>query len=120
GYFIIIGLFLFLEKRSFKNLVVTLLAIIIFQGNTFYEKYQKQSVSQLVVFHKSRNTLIGIKTGENLNLYSNMNEDAITKLRFYKDYLTREHIGNTHFHSFVPNVLDFENERIWIIDSLAL
>ena len=113
---IVFGVQFFTEMRA-KRLLLFLSSIIILQSAFLYEKYEKSSKKELIVFHKSRKPIIGIRNGNKLNIaYSDsldiMNDYAIKSYRLAEDLLV------SNKEKF--NYLQFKNQEILIIDELGI
>ncbi|HSI70146.1 MAG TPA: hypothetical protein VK941_07925, partial [Gillisia sp.] len=70
------------------------------------------------VFHKNRNTAIGIKTGRQLLVFHDM-ENAAPTYSFLKDYITEKDIEKLTERP-VRNLIDINNLRLLKIDSSAI
>jgi len=84
SYFIVLGFIFLLKNFSFRAILLLLLAVIGFQGALIYERSSTDNV-QALVFHKSRNTVIGTKTGTELTLYHDLEAPA-SSYSFLRDY----------------------------------
>lgn len=117
GYAVLWFLLVFLIQKSFASTLRLLIAVLIFQGVSFYDKFQKEKSRQWVVFHKSRNTIWGIRSGTSLQLFSDVDEASLKPVAFYKDFITHERIRNIRFKQHKAGEFTFGDYRIWLIDS---
>lgn len=117
GYVVLWYLIVFLIRKSYVSLLRWLLAVLFFQGVVFYDTIQKERSSQWVVFHKSRNSIWGIRSGSNLVLYSDLEEATLKSFAFYKDFVTHERIRNVGFQPHKSGEFVWKGYRIWLLDS---
>ncbi|WP_231367530.1 ComEC/Rec2 family competence protein [Gillisia sp. JM1] len=111
----LISISFLLKKNSFKNIVFVFSSIIFIQLVFIYEKYQKP-INEFVIFHRARNTDIGITHNNTFNYYTT---NIQQKPSFINDY----EIGNklkvdTSFK--VENIYSFTGKDILVIDSLGI
>ncbi len=120
SYFcIFLGIYL-LEKSSFRKWVFFLIAIISFQICVLYEKQQVYLTNELVIFNKSRHTVIGQNKKGVLILYHSLDTISIQNLGTIKEYKIGEKLVNVNFKNKIPSVLKFKNAYILVIDSLGV
>jgi len=117
-YFLIISGIAFLKKRNYRRLLVALGAILFFLSSLSLEKLTLHN-GQLIIFHKSRQTLVGTLTTTQLHLQTddslwNANEDSriqsLRDNRKIKDLQT----------DALKNIISFNNQTLLIIDSLGI
>src|SRR5690606_5175518 len=87
AYLLIISLALFLKKTNYKRIVLSLFMIAAFIGIYIYEEF-KTSANQLVVFQKSKTTLIGYKNGKNFTVFRNDSIENIVENYPIKSFKT--------------------------------
>lgn len=116
---VFLGIYL-LEKISFKKLSVFLVSIILFQFYLMYEKQQIFSVDELVVFNKSRKTIIGANEKGKLTVYHNLDSLLIEKSRIIKDYKIGIEIRKVNFKNEIPNIIRFKDDDILIVDEVGI
>lgn len=117
-YFGIIAIVTTFNSFKMKSLILVLFSILIIQTTFIFEKIKTQN-NELVVFHKSRNTIIGIKEANRLTIFSNLNDADIDAERMIKNYKTYTQINIIEIQP-LPNTFQFEQKTIVIIDSLML
>ncbi|MDR9457093.1 MAG: ComEC/Rec2 family competence protein [Salegentibacter sp.] len=117
AYFIILALFYLLIQKTYRTFVFLFLGIISFQLSSIYEK-QKHFSEEAVIFHKSRNNLIGLYQNRNLQLYHNPDSLAAAQ-RIISDYKTGKNITETETDT-IKNVLRFRDKNLLIIDSSGI
>jgi competence protein ComEC len=90
SYLMVIAFIYLLKAPRFKSIALLLVTVILFQLALFYERFT--SVDQeFVVFHKSRNTVLGKKQNDLLRLQHNLTEPP-PSYSFIKDYSTHQNI----------------------------
>src|SRR5690606_21616261 len=72
-----------------------------------------------VVFHKSRNTIIGIKEANRLTIFSNLKDSLIDNEQMLKNYKTKTQVTTVEVKP-LPNAFQYEEKTVVIIDSLML
>jgi competence protein ComEC len=117
-YLGIITLVVVINQFSPKRLLILLASVLVFQA-TFIQNKIEINTNEFVIFHKSRNTVIGIKQADRLTVFSNLDETVIQSERMVKVYKTKANISQTDIHT-LPDALNFWGKTIVIIDSLAL
>ena len=118
GYIIIITAYFWWQTKKPKSLFAFLLSIILLQSIFIYEKRQAQKLDALVIFHKTKETIIGIKQGEKLALYTS--KDSIERLKFLQTYKMVSKIKKDTCVDNIPNYIRFKNKNILIVDSLGV
>jgi competence protein ComEC len=109
----------FLIHRKAKKLLYFLLAIFILQIIFLYELKENNDQKELIIFHKSRKSVIGERIGKRLFLQHNLDT-----LNFKNDYSLKSYrisgkIEQIHQVTF-NNFINFQNKNILIVDSLGV
>ncbi|HEY9185583.1 MAG TPA: ComEC/Rec2 family competence protein [Salegentibacter sp.] len=117
AYLIILSFFFLLNQKNYRTLVYLILGVISFQVSHIFEK-QKHFSEEAVIFHKSRNNLIGQYQNKNLQLYHNPDSLAAAQ-RIISDYKTGKNITKIETDT-IKNVLRFMNKKLLIIDSSGI
>lgn len=117
-YVLICSTFLFLKKMSAKRFQYILGSIILIQLVFVYQK-RENSESEVVVFHQSRNSALGIKENHSLKTYS---DSDIENASFLKTYLLEEEIAqeNVEYSGTLDGFHFYKDQKILIIDSLGI
>ncbi len=115
-YVFIILFFKWVEKKIFFRFVLVLFSVITIQSVGMYEKFKRESKAELIVFNKSKNSIVGIRNGTDLYISSsidslNVNENII------KSYLTYSGIHDTLIKNSFNNLFVFNKELILVVDS---
>lgn len=87
-------------KNSKFSLWVILVALLLIQINRFYDLNNIRNSNEIVIFHQFKESLIGIRTGQNLKIFSSENLDSsLTKQYTIRPYQIGNRIKNTeYFH----------------------
>lgn len=108
----------FLVQKSVKPLIYFLISIVLFQSVIVFENHQKESKQQFIVFHKSRNSVFGIRNGSQFLVHHNLDSNQ-TNQSFLKNYEVGENVTSTLKEDF-QNVYQFQEETILVVDSLGI
>lgn len=114
----IIAIIVMFWSLNIKRVVPVLISILLVQAAFIFEKIKTQN-NELVIFHKSRNTIIGIKETNQLTIFSNLNDSLIDAERMLKNYKTKARIHSIDIKP-LPHAFQYEEKTIVIIDSLML
>ncbi|TXD66017.1 ComEC/Rec2 family competence protein [Polaribacter glomeratus] len=109
----------FLIDTSAKKLIYFLISIVIIQSIFVFETHQKKIKEEFIVFHKSRNSIIGIRTLGKLIVHHDIDSSIIQKSNFITSYRIAENVDQT-FIKHIPAVFEYKKEQILIIDSLGV
>ncbi|MFT5077945.1 MAG: competence protein ComEC [Planctomycetota bacterium] len=117
-YFVIISVVLLWKKLNFKRIVIALGSIAILISIFSYDRW-KSTDSELVIFQKSRKTLIAAKQNQELFVFSSDTAQSIFSSYPLKSYKTRVEVG-TFRQEGVPDYFLFNGQSIVIIDSMSV
>lgn len=117
SYLVIIAFIFLLKDLRFRTIILFLSAILIFQSTLFFERFSAEE-TESVIFHKSRNTVIGDQKGGQFALYHNLGSDAFS-YSFIKDYSTSKNIKGLQEGS-LRNVYKMAGKTILQIDSSGI
>ncbi len=120
SYLIILTGYSLWEQRKITRLYTFLLAIILFQSVFLFEKNQTNHSDELVIFHKSRETLLGLKQGKKMIVLHSLDSLETTNISFIKTYKTYHNIDEIKLLKTIPNQLKYQDKTILIIDSLGI
>lgn len=118
-YLLLYALIVLWKNFSGRLLIQFLAAILFFQLSFLYHK-REASYQELVIFNKSRNTIVGIKTNQSFQVFSTLDSARIIQERFLKDYVTNNRIKNIKVNMAVPNVFKFDEKHFLVVDSLSV
>lgn len=115
-YFLIFSLGSILIKLNYRKIVTSLVAICILLGVYIFEDF-KSSQTQLIVFHKNRNTILGLKKGHGLRIFTPDTSKNYSAVNPVKSYRIAE---NAKFYSEekLPEIVKYRQKKILIVDSL--
>jgi competence protein ComEC len=117
-YFFLTSLILLWYTFNYKNLIFVLASLNLLVGFSVWEKFES-SKNELLVFHKSRKSLIGFKNGNYLTLFRN---DSISN--FETSYPIRDYLVNSGINQYceesIPKIFKFRNTNVLILDSLGI
>jgi competence protein ComEC len=116
SYLIIIALVRIYVKRNYTTLVYLCLAILSLQIAIIYTKYEN-SKDEFIVFHKSRNTVIGLKGNKTLQVFHNL--DSITSNKTIPTFAVAN-FTETITEDTLQDLFFFRNNKILVVDSLGI
>jgi len=118
SYLLLVALILYWKKLHFKRLVFLLTTITIVLVVFIWERRQSAS-SELVIFQKSKYTLVGYKNNRELTIFTN---DTLQKLRGtypLKSYKTEKSIGFLAKNT-IPSVLSYDEKFLVVVDNFGV
>jgi competence protein ComEC len=118
-YVILICGIRFLMKTAPKKAVYFLISVLIFQSFIMAEKYQKYAKKELIIFHKSRKSALGIRNRDVVNIYHNLDSLELENLNMIQAYTVGENVKPI-FINQLSNVFHFKNKNFLVIDSLGI
>lgn len=116
SYFMIIALVRLFINRNHNTLKLLFIAIISVQIIFIFTKY-KSNQDAFIVFHKSRNTVIGKKHNTTLKVFHNL--DTLSNYKSINTYAVANDISDITEDS-IQNLHVYKNKTILMIDSLGL
>ncbi|MDO6745127.1 ComEC/Rec2 family competence protein [Tenacibaculum soleae] len=118
-YFIIIFTYQLILIKKAKQVFILLTSIIILQVVYIFEKTHQQAKQEFVVFHKNKKNILGIRKGNQLQVFHNLDSLKIITDKAIKNYRVSENI-KSNFTIKTPNYFKFNSDEIIIIDSLGI
>lgn len=116
SYLLIASVVFYFKRKTYKRLVLCLVSVLLFQLGFLFVNHQK-NVNELVIFHKSRYTLIGLKQGNHLTYYHNLKTfDSENSVKHY----TTGSYAKTIAQDSLKSVMAFQDKTILIVDSLGV
>lgn len=110
-YLILFSVLLLSRKINFYRIGILLISILLFQSSTIYNKYQIPE-SEIVIFHKTRESVLGIKSKDKLAILS----DNRLNNTVFNDYLRERHIRDT-IRKEIPEILNLNGRLTLVVDS---
>ena len=120
SYAIIVFGIRFLTKRNTIRLIWFCLALILFQSTFIYEKQQRLLADEFITFHKSRFSMIGNRIGNEMEIYHSLDSATLVKDKVLKQYKVGVGALEVQSTNTIPNIMQFKNKRILIVDSLGV
>ena len=119
SYLFIIFLIRFLIDKSPKKMIYFLISILIVQTVFVFERHQKKVKSEFIIFQKSRSSVLGIRAGEKLLVYHNLDSLEIEKSNLMASYRIGENVQQ-YFKAYNSSIFQFEKQHILLVDSLGV
>ena len=117
SYGLIMSTVFWIGKKNYFRLVLVLISFISFQGVLLFEKADRQSIDEFIVFHKSRESIIGRRNGSDFLVWTTL--DSLNKREYsIESYAIHEGIKTRPDYTTSP-VFKFHNEIILMLDSTA-
>ncbi len=117
SYLALITGFIWMQQPSYKKLKLALLSILIFQGSCWFTKYQTQSTTEFIVFHKNKKSMIIERNANQVVVFTN---DSIrmksTENHAIQSYLTAN-FSVLQQQNAIRNFYYFKGKKIALMDS---
>ncbi|MBT8252514.1 MAG: ComEC family competence protein [Flavobacteriaceae bacterium] len=117
-YFLLLMMIWTWYSRNTRLILIALMGIVFFQGYRFLD-YSKASDQTLIVFHRSRFSMIGLHTHQSLQVYHSRKDNPILEDQALLNYKVGENIKQINLDS-MPDVLQTGKLKILIIDSMGI
>jgi competence protein ComEC len=108
----------FYKNKTFFNLRLMLISVLLLQSVFIYNNYSN-STDELIIFHKSRFTLIGEKANRNLKVYHNIDSVAMNHDNVIKNFKIGNFITKTE-EDTIESVYQIRDKKILVVDSLGV
>lgn len=118
-YILIIASFLFIINKTITKLIYLLIAIVLTQIIYLHVKFQRNSKEELIVFHKHKNSIIGIRKGKLLSIYNDLDSLSIKENNILTSYKIANNISNNTLYTN-KSIHQYKNKLIIAIDSLGI
>ena len=109
----------FLLRKTTIKLIYFFISVALLQSVFLIESYKNKSKEEIIVFHKSRFSMIGKRIGERLLVQHNTDSLRILQENSIKSYSIAESITEIKETNF-KNIFSFSNKDILLIDSLGV
>lgn len=118
-YVFIIFLYQTWIQKTYKRAFLLLVSILLLQGTYFYEKFQINRKNEFIVFHKSRHSIIGKRNGNEMDVFSSLNDSVIRHQKLLQSYRINEEVYSKSTDSIL-SITSYMNKYVLIIDSLSI
>lgn len=118
SYLFIIALVKFYKNKTFINLRLLLISVLLFQGILIYNAYEN-STNEFIIFHKSKFTLIAEKNNTNLKVHHNLDSLTLNNDNVLKNFKVGNFITNL-VHDSVKSVYQVNNKTLLVIDNSGI
>lgn len=118
SYLVFAALMWLWMEFTFKRLTMTMLSFSLVLMVFIWDKYDT-SENELIIFHKSRKSLLAYKHGERLVLFRSDSNINYRKKSPVKDYVVAKRISH-YSEENIPMIFKFRNKTILILDSLGI
>lgn len=112
--------YFWLKEKKKSWLYASLGGIILLQSNFLAEKYQREKSSELVIFHQSRETMIGLQDAKHFSIFHTLDNLKLSENKSLKNYKTGTQIKQFKLHDSIPNIFKAFDKNILLIDSLGV
>lgn len=103
-----------------RNLRLFLVSFMVFQSVYLLEKILNNNQDEIIVFHQTNESIIGYKNKKTMFFYSEKDTLHPENYTFLKSYLTKIQPTKTIANPYINNLLKFDNQLIYRIDSLGI
>ncbi len=118
SYLLIILIINGIKRKTYKSIIYALVTMLLSQGYFIYMS-QKATSKEFIVFHKSRYSIIGITSNNQLNLYHNLNDSVLNKDNIITNFKVGKHITKIKQDS-LQSIYLFNNKKLLVIDNLGV
>ncbi|SKB81453.1 ComEC/Rec2-related protein [Maribacter arcticus] len=101
---------------TYKRIAIFLISLLCFQCYTSFQKIEASKITEAIVLHQTKRSILFNRSGRNLSILSNSTEMANNLI---SDYQTAERIELTQFDS-LKNSYSFKNEILLVLDSAGI
>ncbi len=118
-YVVIFSGICFLLNKTTIKLIYFFISVALLQSVFLIESYKHKSKEEIIVFHKSRFSMIGKRIGKRVLVQHNIDSLRFFKENSIKSYSMAESITEIKETNF-KNIFSFSNKDILLIDSLGI
>ncbi len=119
-YFLIIAFFIYLKNKTYRNLLATILSVLVLQTTFIYNKITSESSYEGIVFNVRKNNLITERNGQKVIIYAN--DSIIRNLSTnlgVRSYLMGNFSRITNAYP-IQNLMYINSKKVLVIDSTAI
>lgn len=118
-YFIIIFSYQLITTKKAKQFILLLLSLLSLQINYILQKHSLHTKQEIILFHKNRKTLLGLRTGKEIHVTHSLDTSTVYLDKAIKAYRINENTEST-FSTKTPSIINFNSKKLLIIDSLGI
>ncbi len=118
GYLVIITFFYLLKKYQYKRLLFFLTSLTLVLSIYIYQKTHREA-SHLTIFHKNKETLIGLYTSDTLVMYTDdltVDYKKDSRIEAYQNTFSLD----TIYQRSIQNYFSLQHKKTLVIDSLGV
>lgn len=117
AYLALISGFIWMQQPNYKKLKLALLSIVIFQGSCWFSKYETQSTSEFIVFHKNKKSMIIERNAHEAVVFASDSIRMVSKEnQAIQSYLTAN-FSVLQQQNPIKNFYYFKGKKIALMDS---
>lgn len=117
-YIIIISVTKYFKKPNYLRLSFVLISVIVLQSVFILNKLDTKN-TELVIFHKSKHTIIGLKENNNLTIAHTIDSSSVFNENSLQSYSVGNYIKKIN-QTDLKSVYTFANKKLLVIDSLGV
>ena len=117
-YVLIITVIKFITKKSFTNLRLMLISVLMLQSIFIYTAFINSN-SEFLIFDKSRASLIGIKNGNKFNTFHDLDQLTMNKDKMINNFKIGNFITKMEQDS-IKSVYQIKDKKLLVIDSFGI
>ncbi len=118
SYVLTISIVRLFIKKNYIRLRFFLIGVLFFQISFIYTQYQSPK-NEFIIFHKSRNSLIGNISNNKITVTHNFDSITSSKNNIITNYMIGNHINSIEKDTF-KNIYMLNKKVVLVIDSLGL
>ena len=120
-YFLMIVLFFkWVEVKKLSYLKLSLFAIMLFQMNLIVEKHFSNTNNEFIIFNKARESMLGIRKGQDLQLNHSLDTLDINNESALKAYFIGTNADLISLDNKIKNVYAFHDKNMLVVDSMGI
>jgi competence protein ComEC len=118
SYLLLISMIALWKLQNFKRIVLVMSSVIILLAVLIEDKYSTSS-NELIIFNKTRKTLIGSKENNKLKLFLNDTLETYSNTYPVQGYRIANNISSFTKHK-LPSIFKHKNTSILVLDSIGV
>lgn len=118
-YLIIVFGFRFLIDKVANKCIYMLFVVVILQSVFLYERHQKQTKKEFIVFHKSRNSILANRVGNEIRINYDLDSLSILNSKTILGYTIGEGV-EVKSQQAISNIFKLKNQQVLVVDSLGV